>query len=134
MAATDLTSIMQAIADQLVDAEVVPDAYPWPFGGAEVGSAIVDYPEPIDLDAAVGGGAGRLQLAVYVIVGLPTEEEPRAVASGFISTGALSVKAALDGDLGGTCQSARVMTAEIVVTQLAAVDYLAAKFVIDILT
>ncbi len=132
MAAIDLAVVMDAIAQELLDADVVTRAYGWPYSDAKPVSAIVNYPEDdIEFDVVFGRGSDRAVFPVYIVCGLANERTARDVASGYI-TGATAVKDALDGDLGGAVQTARVMTANIARLTLGGTEYLAVRFDLEV--
>lgn len=131
MSALALGATMQAIADRLVAAGVVTDAYGWPNRNATPISAIVSYPASIEFDATFGRGSDKAVFPVFVICGDVAAEDTRDVLSVYVS-GVGSVKDALDGTLGGVVQTARVTDCEIAVINLAGVDYMAARYEIEV--
>lgn len=132
MSAINVSAVMQALADRLVAAGVVSNAYGWPVRSAKPVCAIVGYPDgDIDFDATFGRGSDRAVFPVYVVCGNVHDESTRDVISGYI-TGATGVKDALDGNLGGAVQTARVTGARVDLLTLAGADYLTARFDVEI--
>lgn len=95
--------------------------------------AIVSLPtEPVEYDAVMGRGADRAVIPITVLVGAVSDRASRDAIAAYVSgTGALSVKAAVEGttgDLGGAAQTVRVMTARIDIVTIGGQDYLGASF------
>jgi hypothetical protein len=130
MAAINLASTMDAIAQTLLSAGVVTKAYGWPNSGATPVSAIVSYPDEIEFDAVFGRGSDKAVFPVYIVCGAVHERSSRDVVSGYI-TGATGVKDALDGNLGGAVQTCRVTDCRVDKITLAGVEYLAARFELE---
>lgn len=131
MTAIDVGATMQAIADELVSAGVTKKAYGWPNPSVTAGSAIVGYPEELEFDATFGRGSDRAVFPVWVIVGKAVERTARDAISAFI-TGATGVKDALDGDLSGAVQTARVTDCQIEEIAVGDVAYLSAKLLVEV--
>lgn len=134
MAAIDLAAVMQAIADELLAAAVVKRAFGWPVGAVQPPAAIVGYPEDgdIEFDAVFGRASDRAVLPVWLVAGATHDRTTRDVLSGYIGDGARSVKAALEPNLGGAVQTARVTDAQIEPVTIGGVDYMAARFDVEI--
>lgn len=133
MAAIDVGAVMQAIADTAQTAGVTTRVYAWPNDAASVPALIVGYPDKLDFDTTYQRGADRAEFPVWIICGRATERTTRDVLSALI-TGETGVKNALDGDLGGAVQTARVTACSIETVTLAGQEYLSAKFSVDVLT
>lgn len=128
----NLANIMDAIANALIDAQVVATVYSWPTDNANVPCAVVAYPiDPIDFDMTFQRGSDRLVIPVYFLVGRASDRTARDQVSAVID-GAGSIKVAIDGDLGSVVQTARVMACQIQEFTLAGVSHLAARFDIEI--
>ena len=131
MSPINVSLVMQAIADELVSAGVVENAYGWPVKQARPVCAIVGYPDALEFDATFGRGSDKATFPVYIVCGAVHDQSTRDVISGYI-TGATGVKDALDGDLSGAVQTARVTDCTIDTLTLAGVEYLAARFLIEV--
>jgi hypothetical protein len=132
MAAVDLGAVMQAIADRLVAAGVVTRAYGYPVGSVQPPCAVVGYPEELDFDATFGRGSDRAVLPVWIVAGATHDRTTRDVLSAYIGDGARSVKAALEPNVGGAVQTARVTDCQVEKLPIGAVEYMAAKFMIEV--
>lgn len=131
MAALQLAATMQAIADTIVSEGVTTRAYAWPSGQIQPPCAIVGYPEQIDFDATFGRGSDRAVFPVWMVCGNVSDRTARDVLSGYI-TGATGIKDALDGNLGGAVQTARVTDCQVEKTTIGAVEYISARFDIEV--
>lgn len=134
MSALDLAVVMQAIADTIIEAGVTERAYGWPVKKAQVPAAIVSYPEDdIEFDVTFGRACDKAIFPVFIAVGNVHDQSARDVLSTYI-TGARGIKDALDGDLGGAVQTARVTSCAVDVITLGGIEYLAAKLLIEVYT
>lgn len=122
---------MQALADRAVAAGVVTRAYGWPAESVQPVCLVVGYPTSIDFDASFGRGSDRAVFPCWVIVGKAHERTTRDAISQYV-TGATGIKEALDGDLGGAVQTARVTDCQIEAIAVGAVEYLAARIDVEI--
>jgi len=128
----DLSATMDAIANELIDAGVVTRAYPYPVESVQPPCVVVAYPEAITFDLTFGRGADVATYPVYFITGLTTDKTARDALSDILA-GVGSIKATLDGDLGGVVQSARVTDASVESVTVAGVTYIAAKFNLEVI-
>lgn len=96
-------------------------------------TAVVGMPETMEFDSTMARGADRTVIPVAILVGKVSDRASRDELAAYVSgTGAKSVKAAVDGNLGGAAQTARVTTARIEVVTVAGVDYLGARFDVEV--
>lgn len=133
MGVFNLADIMDAIADTLVDAGVTDRAYPYPVQTVNVPCAVVGYPSKVTLDITFKEGGDEATFPVWFVVGDVMKKESRDALSAVL-TGAGSIKAALDGDLGGVVSSARAVDIVIEQITIGGSDYLAAKIDLDVIT
>ena len=130
--ALDLGAVMDAIGVRLATISGLRVA-DYPSDIANPPQAIVSLPETVEYDVVMGRGADRVVIPVLVLVGKVSDRAARDAIGLYVSgSGASSVKAAVDGDLGGTAHTARVTGARISVVTIAAVDYLGASFDIEV--
>lgn len=123
---------MQAIADRALAGGVVARAYGWPVEAVQPPCLVVGYPEgDIEFDAVFGRGSDKALFPAWLIVGKALERSTRDVLSPYIA-GAAGVKDALDGDLGGLVQTARVTACRVEPVIVAGVEYLSARFDIEV--
>lgn len=129
--ALDLGAVMDAIGTRLqtITGLRVAD---YPSDAANPPQAIVSLPETVEFDAVMGRGADRAVIPITVLVGKVSDRAARDALALYVSgSGASSVKAAVDGDL-GLGASARVTGATISVVTIQAVDYLGASFEVEV--
>ncbi len=135
MADFSLSGIMDAIAATITTA-LPPGvrSFAWPTSDITTPAAVVAYPEDeIDFDVTYGDGLNHAVFPVYVCVGQANDKAARDAISTYVSsTSVKAIKAALDGDLGGEVQSAAVTGCAITQIVIGAVDYLAARFDLDV--
>jgi len=129
--ALDLGAVMDASGTRLqtITGLRVAD---YPSDAANPPQAIVSLPETVEFDAVMGRGADRAVIPITVLVGKVSDRAARDALALYVSgSGASSVKAAVDGDL-GLGASARVTGATISVVTIQAVDYLGASFEVEV--
>jgi hypothetical protein len=131
----DLGAIMDAIADAAVVGNVVVagKAYAYPAQSISPPCLVVGYPEDIEFDLSFTGGSHQLTMPVWVAVGMVADKTARDRISALVS-GVSGFKEALEGNLGGTVQVCHVVDCKIETITVAAVDYLAGKFTLEIAT
>lgn len=97
-------------------------------------AGIVSYPERVDFDATYGRGMDRIpDWPVMVVVGKATDRAARERIYEYTSaTGANSIKAVIEGGTYTTFAEVRVATVEFDVVSIAATEYIAAIFHLDI--
>jgi len=134
--ALDLNAVMDAIGTRL---STVAGLRVADYAAQSVNppQAIVSLPtEPVEYDAAMGRGADRVVIPITVLVGAVSDRASRDAIAAYVSgTGALSVKAAVEGTdatMGGAAQTVRVMTARVDIVTIGAVDYLGATFDVEV--
>jgi hypothetical protein len=129
----DLAAIMDAIADALGSITGLR-AYGWPLESIAPPAVIVGYPESIDYDYTFGGTKTEATFPAWLVVGRVSDRTARDTLSSYLSVGGASeLKAELDGDLGGACDTARVVNAAPDYIDLAGVPYLAARLDIHVI-
>lgn len=126
--ALDLNAVMDAIGTRLGTVTGLR-VYDYAADAAAPPAAIVSLPETVEYDSVMGRGADRVVIPITVLVGKVSDRAARDVIGQYVSgEGSKSIKAAVDGDLGGTAHTARVTGARIDVVTIGAVDYLGASF------
>lgn len=130
--AIDLNVIMDALGVRLATitglrvSDHVPDTVAVP-------AAIVGYPEEVTYDEAYRGGADACIVPVTILVGTVTARVSRDELAIYLArAGAKSIKAAVDGNLGGTVHDARVAKARIEAVSFNGVEYLGATFRVEV--
>lgn len=128
----DLGGVMDAIGTRLATIAGLRVA-DYPSDAANPPQAIVSLPETVEYDTVMGRGADRVVIPITVLVGKVSDRAARDQLAQYVSgTGSLSVKTAVDGDLGGTAHTARVTEATISVVTIQAIDYLGASFSVEV--
>jgi hypothetical protein len=101
-----------------------------------IGTRLVGVTGLVAYDEVAGRGADRAVIPVTVLVGKVSDRAARDQLAQFVSgTGAMSVKAAIEGgtgDLGGVAHTVRVMEARIEIVTIQAVEYLGASFDVEV--
>lgn len=97
-------------------------------------AGIVSYPESMDFDETYGRGMDRIRnWPVLVVVGKATDRTARERIYEYAAgSGASSVKAVLEAHAWASLDTLRVSSVEFDVLTIAAVDYIAAIFHLDI--
>lgn len=138
MAALELVGVMDGIAATLRAAGMFPGddrVFEWPTLSVNPPCAIVGYPTALTYDATMARGADRATFPVWVVVGKVDARTTRDALAQYVGPdGSQSFKSALDGDLGGACQSCRVTAATIEAVNISGVDYQSVRFDLDVLT
>lgn len=109
--------------------------YDFPAANVVAPAAVVGFPDSLEYDATLMRGADRGTYPVFVMVGPVSDRGARDALSKFVNAmGAKSIKAAIEDDptLGGAAQTTRVMDASVETTAVAGVDYLTARFNVDV--
>jgi hypothetical protein len=133
MAEFDLATVMDAIANQLTSANIVAVAHAWPVPAFNPPCAIVGWPSKIDFDMTFKRGADVLTFPIWFAVSEVHEESGRAALSTVIS-GAVGIKTALDGNLGGVIDSGEVQDCVIEYLEMPnGPTYLTAKFTYEVI-
>jgi len=129
----NLADVMDQVADRL---QTIPGlrTYAYPVASITPPAAIVAYPtEAIAYDATYGRGSDRFELPVVVMVGKASERAARDALGAYVDgSGPRSVKAVVEAGEYTAFHTIRVTEALVDVVTMAAVDYLAATFSLDI--
>lgn len=97
-------------------------------------AAIVGWPDPLEYDNAMARGADRQTVPLWVMVGRLDARTTRTRMAVYLDgSGPASVKAAIEAHVYTACDSVRVTTAEVDAYIVGAVEYLGAKFELDII-
>ena len=108
--------------------DYIPDSVNVP--GAVVGQLDLDF------DASLNRGLDRASCTILLIVGRMSESAGQTKLDGYLaSSGSTSVKAAIEADvtLGGAVQTLRVTNATAGSVQVAATDYLAYRYTVELI-
>lgn len=130
--AIDLNAIMDALGVRLatISGLRVSDHVPETVA---VPAAIVGYPEEVTYDETYGGGADSCIVPVTVLVGKVTARVSRDELAVYLArAGAKSIRAAINGNLGGTVHDARVAKARIEAVSFNGVEFLGATFRVEV--
>lgn len=131
--ALDLGAVMDAIGVRLATISGLR-VLDYPPDNANPPQAIVSLPEMVEYDYVMGRGADRVVIPIMVLVAKVSDRAARDAIGPYVSgSGAQSVKAAVDGDLGGTAHTARVTGAQIQVVTIASIEYLGASFDVEVI-
>lgn len=96
-------------------------------------AAVVGWPDPLTYDTTQVRGSDRVELPIHVLVGQVDQRSARDVLAAYAAgSGPRSVKAAIEGHQAQAYDTVRVMRCEFSSIPVAAVEYLAATFIIDI--
>lgn len=132
MGAINLAATMDALAEALIQGNVTSRAYAWPVESVNAPCAVVGYPtEPIDFSVTFQRGSDRVIIPIYFLVGRTSDRTARNQISEIVG-GSADIVNAIDGDLGGLVQTATVLDCDIQTMTIAATDYIAAVFRIEI--
>jgi hypothetical protein len=132
-----LSTCMDGIAAWAVSSGVTTRAYGYPASDPIPPCLIVAFPTRLDFDLTFHalGTVGKVEATfpLWFVVGKVVDKSARDALSAIIS-GATGIKNLMDGSMGGTfLDTARVMDCKIETVQVAAVDYLAAVFDMDVI-
>lgn len=131
MALTNLQAVMEAIAGALNSVNPDYRADPYPADAISPPATVVGYPNPLEFDATMTRGADRAEIPVYFAVGTTSDRAAMERIAAIVA-GAGAIKDTLDGDLGGTVDSCRVMAMRVLRVELAGGAYLAAVFSLEV--
>lgn len=96
-------------------------------------TAIVGYPEEVTYDETYGGAADSCVIPVTVLVGKVTGRVSRNSLGPYLTgSGPSSIRAAINGNLGGTVADARVAKAKIEAITFNGVEYVGATFRVEV--
>lgn len=129
----DLGAVMQEIADQ-VDTIADLRVFGYPPDKVSPPAAIVTYPGELTYDGSYGRGMDRIpDLTVVVLVGKVSERTARDRISLYANgSGSASIKAVIEAGTYTEFDTVRVASVSFDVISIAAVEYLAATFTLDI--
>lgn len=127
-----------AIADELADLLLgIPDlrAFSWVPERVEPPCAVVTWPASYHYDETMGRGSDRMELPVLVMVGDPDDRSARDNLAKYLNPlSPASIKVALEGGYPySNLDNLRVTDVAIEVTQVAGIDYLTARFTVDVI-
>ena len=126
----NLATVMDEIGTA-VDTIATLRVYPYNVKRITPPGAIVAWPD-ITYDTTMGRGSDRYTLPLWIIVGMIDDRTARDTLAGYLAgSGSSSVKAAVDGGT-YTTATVRVMNSRVQVVTIAALDFTAAIFEIDV--
>ena len=128
-----MSDVMDAVTATLTAGGRTEAMFPYPAESVTFPCFVVGYPEKIDFDAVYGRGSDLLTLPLWQLVQRNDPKSTRDALSAVIA-GAGSVKALLDGTLGGVVQTCRVTDCVPAFTDVGGVPCAAAKFTLEVLT
>lgn len=127
----DLNATMDAIGARLLTISGLR-VFDYTADSINPPAAVVTLPT-VQYDVTKSRGTDRAVFDVHVLVSKVSDRASRdKLATYIVGTGSSSVKAAIDGTLGGVVQYARVMGCSMSMMSVAGVDYLAATFQIEV--
>lgn len=128
----NLADVMDQIGDQL-DTITGLRVYRYPPDRVQPPAAVVTYPDTYTYDSTYGRGMDRMTVPVIVMVGRVSDRASRDQLGPYLDgAGPRSVKAVVEAGSYTAFDSARVMSVEFDIVQLANVDHVAATLSIDI--
>lgn len=125
--ALNLAAVMNAAAVRL-DTISNLRVHAYPVEVVNVPAAIVSMPNTIDFDATAARGFDRTVIPILLLVSMQSMRIARDDISALIT----AAKAALEKDLGGACDSCRVMNATFEKVTVNGVDYLGANLPLEV--
>lgn len=130
--ALDLKATLDAIGVQLRTISGLR-VYDYPPDAVAAPAAVVGYPEEVTYDETMARGCDSTTVPVTVLVTSGSDRASRDALSPYLSgTGALSIKTAVDGTLGGIVKDARVANAVVRGVGVGGIDYDAAVFSVEV--
>jgi hypothetical protein len=126
----NLTAIMDGIATLVTNSALVSNVYAYPVSAVTVPCAVVGYPTDIQFDLTFGRGGDEMTLPVWFIVGIGTTKDARDALSTILGDTS-SIKSTLDG--AQSFGDVRVTDAKVTTVTIAAVEYLAAEFTVEVI-
>jgi hypothetical protein len=128
----NLANVMDQLATQ-IDTITGLRVTAFPADQVQVPAAVIGYPERISFDETMARGADRMELPVFVLVGKvwdrTTRDEMAVYCDG---SGAKSIKAVAEAGVYTAMHSVRVAFVTFETVVVAAVEYLAAVFTVDV--
>jgi hypothetical protein len=125
--ALDVNATMDAIGVRLATISGLR-VYDYPADSVTVPAGVVGLPELVVYDETYRRGLDMATLDVHVLVSKVSDRASRDAISGYLTT----VKAAVDGTLGGAVADARVAEARSNTITVGGVDYLAVSFTVEV--
>lgn len=126
-----LNAVMDALGVRLATISGLR-VFDFPPETVSVPAAIVAYGEVV-YDSTYGRGADMATFPVHVLVSRTSDRMARDQLEAYrAGAGAKSVKAAIDGDLGGTVADARVASSVVEAIEVNGVSYVAATFQVEV--
>lgn len=128
----NLADVMDQVAAQL---DTITDlrCYAYPPDVVYPPAAIVSYPDAYTFDETYGRGMDRLSLPVVLVVGKVSDRAARDELGAYADgSGSQSVKAVVEAGTYTAFDSVRVESVDFDVVTIAATDYMAALFSLDI--
>jgi hypothetical protein len=129
----DLGAVMQQVADRI---DTIPDlrVFAYPADKISPPAAIVTYPGTLAYDASYGRGMDHIpDLTVVLLVGKVSARASRDLITKWVKgSGANSIKAVVESGTYTAFDTVRVTEVTFDVIAIAAVEYLAATFTLDI--
>ena len=126
-----MAATMDAITTTLAAGGRKEAMYPFPAEAIEPPAWIVGFPRQIEYDSTFRRGSDRAEFPIWYVVSRVDPKAARDAISAIIA-GASSIKAILDGDLGGAVQAARVTNCQPVYIDIAGVPYAAGEFTVEV--
>lgn len=131
--ALDLNATLDAIGVRLA---TIPGlrVYDYPPDSVAVPAAVVGFPDSVTYDETMARGTDSTVIPVTVLVQKVSDRASRDVLAAYLGgVGAASIKAAVDGNLGGVVKDARVASGEAVSPVIVnGVEYGAAQFLVEV--
>jgi hypothetical protein len=128
----NLAAVMDELGDA-VDKIVGLRVYRWPPGKVTPPAAIVDYPETLTFDRTYGRGTDDMIVPIVVVVGKASVRGARDRLARYCrGDGSSSIKTAVEGHPFTSCDDARVAGIDFDVVTIAAIEYVAALFTVEI--
>lgn len=127
----NLDDVMEEIG-QVLDGIDGLRVYPYPADMVTPPAAVLSYPE-VTYDETMRRGMDRYSHPLWILVGKVSDRGAKKVIAPYLDgAGSSSIKATLEAHTWQSCDSVRVQTAIPDVVTIAAVDYLAYQFTLDI--
>lgn len=128
----NLANVMQAVSDRLGTIAGLR-CFGYPPGSVTPPAAVVSYPESIKFDETYGRGMDRMTLPVVLVVGKVSDRTARDRLGAYCDgSGASSIKAVLESGTYAAFDTVRVTGVEFDTVSIAATEYVAALFDLDI--
>lgn len=129
----NITAVREELATLLANVTGLR-AFAWPNSSTPPPVAVVMLPTRLDFDATYQRGSDQVDLDVVVYVGRTDQRSSYDLISEYCAgSGSKSVKAALEAGTYTSFDSLRVRDVEFGVVTVAAIDYLAATFGLDVI-